>query len=45
MNSTRRIAVAARVFFLITEVTAIGGRLLYDPVLTPIEPQRRSESR
>jgi hypothetical protein len=45
MSSTRRIAIAARMFFLNMEVTAIGGRLLYDPVLTPTEPQRRSESR
>jgi hypothetical protein len=33
MTSTRRTAIVAGVFFLITEVTAIGGMLLYGPVL------------
>ena len=33
MRSTRGTAVAAGVFFLITEVAAIGGLLLYQPVL------------
>ena len=33
MNPTRRTAVVAGVFFLITEVAAIAGRLLYQPVL------------
>src|SRR5215211_991343 len=34
MNSTRKTAVVAGVFFLITEVTAILGVLLYGPVLS-----------
>jgi Domain of unknown function (DUF4386) len=34
MTSTRRTAIVAGVFFLITEVTAIGGMLLYGPVLS-----------
>jgi hypothetical protein len=33
MTSTRRTAIVAGVFFLITEVTAIAGMLLYGPVL------------
>jgi len=33
MTSIRRIAIVAGVFFLITEVTAIAGVLLYGPVL------------
>ena len=33
MTSTRRTAIVAGVFFLITEVTAIAGVLLYGPVL------------
>jgi hypothetical protein len=33
MNSTRRAAVVAGVLFLITEVAAIGGRVLYGPLL------------
>jgi hypothetical protein len=33
MDSTRRAAVVAGVFFLITEVAAIIGRLLYGPLL------------
>lgn len=32
-GSTRKIAVVAGAFFLITEITAIAGRVLYDPVL------------
>ena len=34
MGTARGTAVAAGVFFLITEVTAIGGLLLYQPVLS-----------
>lgn len=34
MSSTRRTAVVAGVFFLITEITAVAGLLLYDPVLS-----------
>ena len=33
MKSARRTAIVAGIFFLITEVTAIGGMLLYGPVL------------
>lgn len=33
MGSTRKIAVTAGVFFLVTEVAAIGGLVLYRPVL------------
>lgn len=33
MGSTRKIAVVAGVFFLVTEVAAIGGLALYGPVL------------
>jgi hypothetical protein len=33
VNSTRRVAVVAGVFLLVTEVAAIGGMLLYRPVL------------
>jgi Domain of unknown function (DUF4386) len=33
VNSTRKIAVIAGVFFLITEIAAIAGRLLYNPIL------------
>ncbi|RZU74320.1 uncharacterized protein DUF4386 [Micromonospora kangleipakensis] len=34
MGSTRRTAVAAGVFFLITEIAAIAGLVLYQPVLS-----------
>jgi hypothetical protein len=34
MTSTRRTAIVAGVFFLLTEVTAIGGMLLYGSVLS-----------
>ena len=37
MNSIRRIATLAGVIFLITEVTSIGGLLLYGPVLNGAE--------
>ncbi|MGW6985620.1 DUF4386 domain-containing protein, partial [Streptomyces sp. NPDC054932] len=33
MSSTRRIAIVAGALFLVTEVAAIGGLALYDPVL------------
>ncbi|MBM0258264.1 hypothetical protein [Micromonospora sp. 4G55] len=34
MSPTRRTAVAAGVFFLITEIAAIAGLVLYRPALT-----------
>jgi hypothetical protein len=34
VSSTRKIAVVAGVFFLITEITALAGRLLHNPVLS-----------
>ncbi|MGH2361156.1 MAG: DUF4386 domain-containing protein, partial [bacterium] len=33
MNSTRKIAVLAGVFFIVAAIAAIGGLILYDPVL------------
>jgi len=33
MNSTRKIAVLAGVFFIVAAIAAIGGLVLYDPVL------------
>ena len=34
MNPTRKTAVVAGIFYLLTEVTAIGGMLSYGPILT-----------
>jgi hypothetical protein len=34
MNSHRRLAIAAGVFFLITHVTSVGARFLYGPILS-----------
>ena len=33
MNSTRKIAFVAGVFFIVAAIAAIGGLVLYDPVL------------
>jgi hypothetical protein len=33
-TSTRKIAIVAGVFFLITDITAFGGGLFYNPVLS-----------
>jgi hypothetical protein len=33
-TSTKKIAIVAGVFFLITDITAFGGELFYNPVLS-----------
>jgi hypothetical protein len=37
-TSTSKIAIVAGVFFLITDISAFAGRLLYNPVLSTTRP-------